>query len=1064
MSSSSSSNPPFRGKAISKQSSTNYSKIVNTNNNNNNENRSNQFIKPTTITKQYNFQREDDEIKFSSSSDDNNNLNNNLPDYVTVNLTRDYKCFFPYEPYPTQIQFMNKIIETLDETTTTNNRHALLESPTGTGKTLSLLCATLCWQQNFKAKLIKEWKDKNLNNNKRKIENNEYNDNKKIKSINTTENNDSTTLTTNENLAEMDIDLELENNQFNNNNMEKDAITTNNNNNQRKEFIEIEENNRINRILQLLQKGFTNKAEKEILKVHALPVIYYCSRTHSQIKQIIKELKKTAYRPRMTILASKQHTCINQQVINTKDINNECHKLVDSASCAYYKNVELLSTNSEFKPPSGRLQIYDIEDLLKEGKRLKSCPYYACREMLENPEIELVLCPYNYLLSPLTRENMNINLQNAIIICDEAHNIEDICRESASLSLNDLDLEEIVNELYSIYNDYKVKPQLHKPIHDFLLNLLRWMKGQRNLQELEKDVEYKVVKRKENICKVLEEMGIQDISNNSLTHFKQLKSLFFNIKAYAQSPQNKRKDPVTLSARTITILQELFYILDFLLKNNMKYINDYSLVLLKKMNDTVKSKRKNQQFTQRLLDTRVEYTLNFWCYNPAVAFEALKTKCRSVLLASGTLAPLDSFSSELGTQFSTVFEGSHIISKEQVWVGTIGTGDNGVSMNANFQNSNDANYQDSLGSMIIDLCKQIQDGILLFFPSYSFMQKVLYRWKERKILQKLQKVKDVFYEQKYESIDTIISEYYASIDKHSNSSNNSPTTTNGALFMAVCRGKVSEGIDFSNDKCRAVICIGIPYPNFKDLQVSQKREYNDENYSSNRMNGEAWYNSQAFRALNQAVGRCIRHRHDYGAIILIEERLQKNPRTVQSFSKWIRSHMTHYSTHKEAIADLKTFFNNLKRNNGVSSIGQSQISNSGTPSPVSVKMMEDDEPLKMISSDEEEVKPIVKTPKVKASKYFSKVQKNQSVESDDIIDLTSTPSPIKSSTSTFTKQTTKDIKHEIEDEFQSPSVKHEDIKKGVNVSPLIDNMSTSSHNYCDIICLRCKNLLTDLYY
>ncbi len=33
-----------------------------------------------------------------------------------------------------------------------------------------------------------------------------------------------------------------------------------------------------------------------------------------------------------------------------------------------------------------------------------------------------------------------------------------------------------------------------------------------------------------------------------------------------------------------------------------------------------------------------------------------------------------------------------------------------------------------------------------------------------------------------------------------------------ALFCAVCRGKVSEGLDFSDHNARAVIVIGIPFP------------------------------------------------------------------------------------------------------------------------------------------------------------------------------------------------------------------------------------------------------------
>lgn len=38
------------------------------------------------------------------------------------------------------------------------------------------------------------------------------------------------------------------------------------------------------------------------------------------------------------------------------------------------------------------------------------------------------------------------------------------------------------------------------------------------------------------------------------------------------------------------------------------------------------------------------------------------------------------------------------------------------------------------------------------------------------------------------------------------------------------------------------------------------------------LTGEEWYNQQASRAVNQAVGRVIRHRHDYGAIIFCDER------------------------------------------------------------------------------------------------------------------------------------------------------------------------------------------------
>eukprot|EP00959_Pyramimonas_sp_CCMP1952_P429331 8991745-Pyramimonas_sp.AAC.1 len=38
------------------------------------------------------------------------------------------------------------------------------------------------------------------------------------------------------------------------------------------------------------------------------------------------------------------------------------------------------------------------------------------------------------------------------------------------------------------------------------------------------------------------------------------------------------------------------------------------------------------------------------------------------------------------------------------------------------------------------------------------------------------------------------------------------------------------------------------------------------------LTGDQWYVQSAMRAVNQAVGRVIRHRNDYGAIILADER------------------------------------------------------------------------------------------------------------------------------------------------------------------------------------------------
>jgi hypothetical protein len=59
---------------------------------------------------------------------------------------------FPYKPYGSQLAFMGRVIATLDRARRQGHCHALLESPTGTGKSLSLLCSALAWQQHYKSR------------------------------------------------------------------------------------------------------------------------------------------------------------------------------------------------------------------------------------------------------------------------------------------------------------------------------------------------------------------------------------------------------------------------------------------------------------------------------------------------------------------------------------------------------------------------------------------------------------------------------------------------------------------------------------------------------------------------------------------------------------------------------------------------------------------------------------------------------------------------------------------------------------------------------------------------
>lgn len=60
-----------------------------------------------------------------------------------------YDVDFPHQAYGVQLVFMNQVLKTLD-----TEANALLEAPTGCGKTLSLLCSALAWHQKAKSLAI----------------------------------------------------------------------------------------------------------------------------------------------------------------------------------------------------------------------------------------------------------------------------------------------------------------------------------------------------------------------------------------------------------------------------------------------------------------------------------------------------------------------------------------------------------------------------------------------------------------------------------------------------------------------------------------------------------------------------------------------------------------------------------------------------------------------------------------------------------------------------------------------------------------------------------------------
>jgi regulator of telomere elongation helicase 1 len=80
---------------------------------------------------------------------------------------------------------------------------------------------------------------------------------------------------------------------------------------------------------------------------------------------------------------------------------------------------------------------------------------------------------------------------------------------------------------------------------------------------------------------------------------------------------------------------------------------------------------------------------------------------------------------------------------------------------------------------------------------------------------------------------------------------------------------------------RAIVLVGVPYPPIFDKRIEMKKQYldkvyNDKTIQTKKINGKDWYFNQAIKAVNQSIGRLIRHKDDYGAIFLCDIRFSGN--------------------------------------------------------------------------------------------------------------------------------------------------------------------------------------------
>ena len=178
------------------------------------------------------------------------------------------------------------------------------------------------------------------------------------------------------------------------------------------------------------------------------------------------------------------------------------------------------------------------------------------------------------------------------------------------------------------------------------------------------------------------------------------------------------------------------------------------------------------------------------------------------------------------------------------------------------------------------------------------VSRVYSRWKETGLLKRVENKKRLFYEEKKSIIGEMLNEYSRHI--------NGPYENgqNGAIILAVVGGKLSEGINFSDNLGRLVLMVGLPFPNLKSQELQERIAFYENLCKQQGKPIDNYSENICMKAVNQSIGRAIRHKDDYAAVLLVDSRY-KQQRIQSKLPKWMCMDIKVSNPFSETFGELK---------------------------------------------------------------------------------------------------------------------------------------------------------------
>ena len=840
---------------------------------------------------------------------------------------------FPFLPYPIQNEFMKKLYDCLE-----NANLGIFESPTGTGKSMSIICSALKWlidhEESQKQQLntaISELNERiekctNSSDNWFSVQTEQIELNRERQTLQAKLNGILQHERKKSALKKAVEDAETKKKSYNRIKVDcakKEKDTDN------VDELNTKEDNVEEELLleETAERSDNSEDEDDEEEVYESRKIFFCSRTHSQLSQFIGEVRKSPYSKDVSVvtLASRQSYCVNKKVRRLKQLNliNElCLQLQKKkATAKEEKDIKRkkVATSCPFMPGDQDLligealtQIRDVEEIAQKGETLKTCAYYASRKAI--PHGQLILVPYNSILHKNTRISSGINLKGNILIIDEAHNLLEAIERMHSVVITGRNLLHCYSQLSQYQKRFQAlfsaKSVLSLGQLSFCLKKLLTIFGattksspddtnEKASPKLYKIEEFEVMTEIDtvNIFELL-----KFIKNSRLIH-----KLQGFVEQYGNNVKIHKSDTKTSG------------ITHFLNSIKTKGPVDVAPIVTDTPSDREQSNNPLMPIVSFLeclqnscADGRIfivpgptigQSTIKFLLLNPAAHFHDIVQDARAVILAGGTMAPMSEFTEQLfmaagaAPERIVTFSCDHVVPRENIACSIITHGPTGIEFEFNFQNRQNTKLLDELGRALLNLCNVVPAGIVVFLPSYNFEELVYKHLDKSGIIAKISAKKRIFREPKSTSqVNEILEQYMLHVKKPQ-------SPQNGSLLFSVVGGKLSEGLNFSDDLGRCVIVVGMPYPNIKSLELQEKMKHLNENVKPEA--GQHFYENSCMKAVNQCIGRAIRHINDYSTVVLFDKRYCHK---VKALPQWIQRTVVVHNNFGNMIGSMAKFF------------------------------------------------------------------------------------------------------------------------------------------------------------